>query len=82
MAALFAFLFPGTVSSMAIKLQNFQRAYLKDFFLCSCCEYFLKNIYSILGELRRVNLKSDICLDNNWQEIPYVRSEHNKNKLT
>lgn len=33
-------LFPGTESSMAIKSQNFQRAYLKDSFLCNCCEYF------------------------------------------
>lgn len=40
-SALFAFLFPDAVSSMAIKLQNFQKAYLKDCFLCNCCEYFL-----------------------------------------
>lgn len=39
MVPLFA-LFPGTESSMAIKSQNFQRAYLKDSFLCNCCEYF------------------------------------------
>jgi len=48
MAALFALLFPGTVFSMAIKLQNYQRACLKDSFLCNCCEY-LFNIFSILG---------------------------------
>lgn len=39
MVALLA-LFPGTESSMEIKSQNFQRAYLKDSFLCNCCKYY------------------------------------------
>lgn len=44
MVGLFA-LFPDTESSMAIKSQNFQRAYSKDSFLCNCCEYFFFLFY-------------------------------------
>lgn len=72
-------LFPGTESSMAIKSQNFQRACLKDSFLCNCCEYFF--IYSILGSFKRVNMMRDLCQKKNWQEIPNVRSKYSRTKL-
>lgn len=76
----FSALFPGTESSMAIKSQNFQRAYLKDSFLCNFCEYFFF-IYSILRSFKRVNMMRYLCQKKNWQEIPYVRSKYSKIKL-